>query len=272
VSPRAVKTAIQADLEVPLAGRARGVPINFTGIFDRRAAEMARRTSVCESSFCHWRTQYIPTQGLPTSPVEATLAGMFVPRPCAHRGCGRPALSGSDSCVVHHVDPVAHVKEILRVAHTSARMQDLDLAGITLEDEDLSGIDISGCRLTAANFARVRFSRTKIYLSFLDRTAMLECDFSGVNIVNSVLAGSRIENCPFTDSEIIQGNFLGISGVSVTFDHSDLYGCRFIGSWMKNVSMRDCNVTRAYFDSSHRTVIDFHLSNTNEAVFLELAP
>jgi len=167
---------------------------------------------------------------------------------------------------------VAYVKEILGIARAAALMKDLDLVGIAVEDEDLSGIEISGCRLTAATLTRVRFSHAAIHLSFLDRATLRVCDFSRVNIVNSVLAGSQIEKCIFTDSEIIQGNFLGISGVSVTFDHSDLYGCRFIGSWMEKVSMRDCNLTRAHFDSTHRAVIDFHLSNTNEAVFLEPAP
>jgi len=95
---------------------------------------------------------------------------------------------------------MAYIKEILGTARAIAMMKDLDLAGVTLEDEDLSGIEISGCRLTAASLTRVRFSHAAIHLSFLDRATLRECDFSCVNIVNSVLAGSQIENCTFTDA------------------------------------------------------------------------
>ena len=216
------------------------------------------------------KSQYIPTLGLLTRAYHCTFRGMYVPRPCSHKGCGRPALAESDACVVHHPDTRTHVKGILRAARAARGLRDLDLTGITLEDEDLGDMEISGCRLTAASLTHVRLSRAAIHLSFLDRTTLRECDFSGANIVNSVLAGSRIENCPFTGSEIIQANFLGISGISVSFDHSDLYGSRFIGSWLEKVSMRDCNLTRVHFDSAHRGVIDFHLSNTAEATFIEI--
>ncbi len=197
---------------------------------------------------------------------------MYVPRPCAQKGCGRPALAESNRCVVHHPDALAHVKDLLRAARSVAGLRDLDLTGATLENEDLGGMEISGCRLTAASFTRVRFCAAVIQLSFLDRANLRDCDFSGVNIQNSVFAGSTIERCRFADSEIIQANFLGISGTDISFDHSDLYGSRFIGSWLEKVSMRDCNLTRAHFDSAHRGVVDFHLSNINEAVFIEVEP
>jgi uncharacterized protein YjbI with pentapeptide repeats len=197
---------------------------------------------------------------------------MYAPRPCEQKGCGRPALAESTRCVVHHPDAVAHVKEILRAARSAASLRDLDLTGAIFEDEDLGGMEISGCRLTAASFTRVRFCGAFIQLSFLDRATLRDCDFSGVGVQNAVFAGSTIEGCRFTDSEIILGNFLGISGTDIAFDHSDLYGSRFIGSWLEKVSMRDCNLTRAHFDSAHRAIVDFHLSNTNEAVFIEVEP
>jgi len=197
---------------------------------------------------------------------------MFVPRPCAQKGCGRPALAESTLCVVHHPDAASHVREIFRAARSGAGLRDLDLTGISLQEEDLGDMEISGCRLTAASFTRVRLSGAIIHLSFLDRATIRDCDFSGSNIQNAVFAGSTIDGCAFSDAEIIQGNFLGISGNDITFDHSDLYGSRFIGSWLEKVSMRDCNLTRAHFDSAHLAVVDFRLSNTNEAVFLEVEP
>jgi len=175
-------------------------------------------------------------------------------------------------CVVHHPDAASHVKEILRVGRSASGLRDLDLAGITLQDEDLRGIEISGCRLTAASLTRVRLSEAAIQLSFLDRATLKECDLSGTNLLNAVFAGSHMESCQLTDSEIIQCNFLGISGIAVAFDHSDLYGSRFVGAWLDNVSMRDCNLTRVHFDTAHRATVDFRMSNTNEAIFIEVAP
>ena len=67
---------------------------------------------------------------------------MYVPRPCTHKGCGRPALAESNACVVHHSDARAHVREILGAARGAHGLRDLDLTGITLEDEDLDGMEI----------------------------------------------------------------------------------------------------------------------------------
>jgi uncharacterized protein YjbI with pentapeptide repeats len=137
---------------------------------------------------------------------------------------------------------------------------------------DLGAAEISGCRFTAATFLRVRFRGARIQLSFLDRATFTECDFSGADIQNSVLAGSTVTGCSFVDCEIVQVNFLGIRCVRTGFDHSDLYGSRFVGSLMEGVSMKDCNLTRTTFDAGHRTEVDFHSSNTNEATFLETVP
>ena len=200
------------------------------------------------------------------------LQGMFVPRSCAHHGCGRPALSGSDFCIVHHPDPQGHVRALLRSLGSPASLRDLDLPGTIISDADLSAAEISGCRFTAATFLRVKFGGAHMQLSFLDRATFTDCDFSGANMQNSVLAGSTVTRCNFVDCELVQVNFLGIRCVRTSFDHSDLYASRFVGSLMEGVSMKDCNLTRTTFDESHRTVVDFRTSNTNEAMFLEPVP
>lgn len=195
---------------------------------------------------------------------------MFAPRPCIKKGCNRPALSGSSGCIVHTADAAAHVAGILGPDGGGRVLRDLDLAGIRLEDSNLAGAEITGCRLTAATFVRVTFASARIHLSFLDRATFEDCDFSGAVMQNSVFAGSRLVGCGFQDSEIIQVNFLGIQGTRIRFDHSNLYGSRFIGAVLESVSMRDCNLTRTFFDPVHRDGVDFRSSNTAEAVFQEL--
>ncbi len=197
---------------------------------------------------------------------------MFVPRQCAESRCGRPALSGADRCAVHHPDAAAHVRGLLVPVDGRIILADLDLAGIGLADLDLSGCQLTGCRLTASTLQRVKLSGASIQLCFLDRATILDCDFSGATILNTVFAGSKMEGCKLSDCEVIQVNFLGIRGVRTLFDHSNLYGSRFVGSWLENVSMRDCNLKRASFDLAHRQVVDFRSSNVDEASFLELAP
>jgi uncharacterized protein YjbI with pentapeptide repeats len=194
---------------------------------------------------------------------------VFAPRPCAENGCNRPALSGSAGCIVHTPTAARHVASLLQRKGGELILRDLDLPGIRMEDADLSRADISGCRLTAATFVRVKLSLARIYLSFLDRATFEDCDFSGAALQNSVFAGSRLLGCSFQDCEIVQVNFLGIQGERVRFDHSNLYGSRFIGAILEEVSIRDCNLTRTYFDFPHKSAVDFHSSNTNEAVFQE---
>ena len=226
-------------------------------IGDARQACAGSRGAECREA-CSLRAGRVP------------LKGMFVPRSCAHKGCGRPALSASDFCIVHHPDPEGHVRGLLRSLGSPASLDDLDLPGVIVSDVDLSAAEISGCRFTAATFLRVRFSGAQVHLSFLDRATFTDCDFSGANIKNSVLAGSTVTGCSFTDCEIVQVNFLGIRCERSIFDHSDLYGSRFVGSLMEGVSMKDCNLTRTTFDAGHRTAVDFRSSNINEATFLEL--
>jgi uncharacterized protein YjbI with pentapeptide repeats len=194
---------------------------------------------------------------------------VFAPRACSENGCNRPALSGSAGCIVHTQNAARHVAGLLERKGGELILRDLDLPGVRIEDADLSRADISGCRLTAATFVRVKLSAARLSLSFLDRATFEDCDFSGAALQNSVFAGSRLTRCSFQDCEIIQVNFLGIKGDCVQFDHSNLYGSRFIGALLEMVSMRDCNLTRTYFDLPHKAAIDFHSSNTNEAVFQE---
>lgn len=200
---------------------------------------------------------------------RVVLRSMFAPQPCTKKGCRRPALAGSSGCVVHTERLEQHVAALLQRRNGEINLRDLDLAGVRIEDADLSGADISGCRLTAATFVRVNLTSARIHLSFLDRATFEDCDFSKTFMQNSVFAGSRLLGCSFQDSEIVQVNFLGIHGERIRFDHSNLYGSRFIGSVLASVSMRDCNLTRTFFDQPHRDAIDFHSSNTNEAVFQE---
>jgi uncharacterized protein YjbI with pentapeptide repeats len=196
---------------------------------------------------------------------------MFDPRPCAEAGCNRPALSGSPGCIVHTPAAAEHVARMLRPKDGAVTLRDLDLPGVHIEDVDLSRAEIAGCRLTAATFVRVKLCSSQVHLSFLDRATFEDCDFSESVLQNSVFAGSRLLRCTFQDCEIVQVNFLGIQGEGLQFDHSNLYGSRFIGAVLDSVSMRDCNLTRTFFDAPHRTAVDFRSSNTNEAVFQELS-
>lgn len=210
--------------------------------------------------------------GLRGARAVPILSGMYVARACSEKGCGRPALSGTDACVVHCADAASHVAAILREARKTSSLRDMDLVGITVVDADLSGVEISGCRLTAASLTRVVFTRSSIQLTFFDRASIRECSFSGSTIINSVFGGSLLEECSFEDCELVQGNFLGIRGIGVRFDHSNLYGSRFVGAWLERVSMKDCNVTRVHFDAAHRAAVELRSSNTAEAVFLEEEP
>jgi hypothetical protein len=209
----------------------------------------------------------IPGRGRLSAPAPAvTMEAMYTPRACSQKGCGRPALSGAPSCIVHLPDAAAHVASLFTPGEGLA-LRDLDLPGILVEDADLARAEISGCRFTAATFRRVSFRGAQVSLSFLDRATFDHCDFSGASLLNVVMAGSQLVECSFVDSEVVQVNFLGISAARTVFDHSNLYGSRFIGSLLDGVSMKDCNCTRTFFDEAHKGVVDFRSSNVNEAFF-----
>ena len=133
-----------------------------------------------------------------------------------------------------------------------------------------SRAEIAGCRLTAATFTRVKLSAAFIQLSFLDR-ATFGSAISPRKHHQLRLRGFPRGNCPFEDCEIIQVNFLGIRGDAVSFDHSNLYGSRFIGSCWKGEHAGLQPHARVLRFSSQRSG-DFHMSNTSEAPFIEEEP
>jgi uncharacterized protein YjbI with pentapeptide repeats len=96
-------------------------------------------------------------------------------------------------------------------------------------------------------------------------------DFTGSTIQNSIFAAALIEEASFSESDLLQCNFMGARLRKTLFDHSNLYGSRFIGASFDEVGMRDCNMKRVCF-SRGATGVDFRASNTNEALFVEERP
>ena len=129
-------------------------------------------------------------------------------------------------------------------------------------------MQIERCDLSGAVLERVRLSCSIFQLVFLDGAVLTDCNFSGAKIRSALFADSRIEGCTFTDCDLVLCNLMGVRCGGTVFDHSNLYGSRFIGARFEKVSMRDCNLTRTFFTRGQEADIDFRSSNTNEAIFV----
>ncbi len=190
-------------------------------------------------------------------------------RPCSVPHCAGTALTGLSVCSVHCDDVVSYARRIAEILHGEKRLVDYDISGITLADLDASGVQVSGCNLAGLRLRSVLLRKSSFQLVFCDSAEILACDFSGSTLLNSVFAGSLIEECLFAESDLLQCNFMGIRCRATTFNHSNLYASRFLGGSFEGVGMKDCNLTRVRFDGTVRGV-DFRSSNTNEATFVEV--
>ncbi len=194
---------------------------------------------------------------------------MLRQRPCSAPGCTRTALTELGSCALHCADLPGYTHHIRSLIAGGTPLLGYDISGIDLSGLEAPGARMVGCNVSGVLLENARMPGADFQLVFMDRAELRGADFSGCSIQNSVFAAALIEESTFMESDILLCNFMGAKLRGTRFDHSNLYGSRFIGAAFDAVGMKDCNMTRAYFTRGAAGV-DFRASNTNEAVFVEV--
>ncbi len=187
--------------------------------------------------------------------------------PCAEPGCGRTALSFRDRCYTHLPDPQAYLAELLAWIGAHRELRDLNLPGVPLSDMELSDRVIGHCNLSGARLSGITLVRTRVQLLFLDFAEIRALRLQECNVQCAVFAGSRMEHCSFTDSELLRCNFLGVQGTDLRFNGCDLYTSRFISARLEHSSFRDCNLKRVRFENAQLVETEFPFSNEEDALF-----
>jgi uncharacterized protein YjbI with pentapeptide repeats len=191
---------------------------------------------------------------------------MFVITPCA-AGCGRPAISGSNTCAIHAANPALEVERIGDYITRREQVKNISACGLHFEGMDFSKRKFYGCNFSGASFTMCLFTQTLMRMVFFDFTVFNHCDFSGSNLEFLSFGGSTLRNCTFEGSELVRINYGGSVISDSTFNNSNLYNSRFIDADITDSDFEDCNLKRAYFFKTRQERVNFKFSNTAEAIF-----
>lgn len=80
-----------------------------------------------------------------------------------------------------------------------------------------------------------------------------------------LFAISEFKNVQFKNTTLVQSNFNGAQIQDCDFSDSDLMHSRFIGSSIRATLLVDCNLKGTYFLHSEQTDVDFKYSNVEDA-------
>ena len=112
----------------------------------------------------------------------------------------------------------------------------------SLEDVNLSGLDLSGANLSNTSFHRANFSGVNLKGSSLRNFRCNNCDFSGANLQRSDLYKAKFES-----TNLSGANLRGIRTYQTAFSYANLTGADFRGADLRSAFFSFANLTDADF-------------------------
>jgi uncharacterized protein YjbI with pentapeptide repeats len=198
--------------------------------------------------------------GLDRQGISAYNENMFAIVPCA-AGCGRPAISGSNTCAIHAADPALEVERIGNYITRREQIKNLSACGLRFEGMDFSNRKFYGCNFVKASFSMCLFTKAVMRMVFFDSAVFNHCDFSGSNLNFLSFGGAALRNCTFENSNLVQINFGGSLIFDSTFSGSALVGSRFVNATITNSDFEDCKLDRVVLYKSRQEQVNFRISN-----------
>jgi hypothetical protein len=275
-SAGAVETAVPAGTDIPAAGSAlKGTAHGFGRAYGRAA--IPAHTAILPGirrcgNIAHRLALILTLAGIYARPLIYLFprldynGTMFVVTPCA-AGCGRPAVSGSNTCAIHAADARGEAERIGDYITGHDVIKDLSACGLRFEGMDFSRRAFFGCNFSGASFSMCLFTKCRMRILFFDFCTFKNCDFSGSDLEFLSFAGSSISDCTFEGSNLIHINYSGSVITETTFDNSDLYNSRFIKADIAHSDFENCNLKRNYFIKTRQEAVSFKASNAADMIF-----
>lgn len=185
---------------------------------------------------------------------------------CSEPGCRALAFAGMGYCIQHVRDKSQAFERAAGLLTQGSTVKDLNLAGMIVEELDLSKRRFVGCSFIGASLKRVLFTNAKLILCFFDASILDSCYFSTVGAQFCSFGGAGILNSSFEGSELLHCNFDGAAMRESTFSGSNLYDSRFIRCDLERTDFVDCDLKRVYMIPARQSEVSFKGSNTMEAI------
>ena len=152
---------------------------------------------------------------------------MFSLNKCLVHTCNNLALStfdengniinGKNYCLSHIPNPSKIQNEIYNYIKTHDKIVGLNTVGMTFTDIDLTDKKFYGCGFTYCTFTNLQSLNFRSRMSIFDFAVFNGCNLIKSNIQFSSFAGCEFSHTLFTNSDLVQNNFNGITSFQSSF-------------------------------------------------------
>ena len=151
----------------------------------------------------------------------------------------------------------------------------LDLRGLRLLHEDLSGLDLSGYDLSYANLNQARLtgavlSYSNLRRASLDQAILDECEFIGSDMNHTSLNECSAERCGFGGADLSHASLISANLKDASFSHSILAHADLRASNLKGARLTEADLRYTVFTRAKLANSDLKQSNVKFTNF-ELA-
>jgi uncharacterized protein YjbI with pentapeptide repeats len=159
--------------------------------------------------------------------------------------------------------------------HGAERPVALDLRGITLYHEDLSGLDLSGYNLSYATLNRsdltgANLCYAKFYKASLEQSILNECEFIGADLNHASLNECRAKRCGFGGADLSYASMINADLNDATLSKSVLRHTDLRASDLTKARLSEADLSGAIFMRAKLVESDLKHSNVHGTNF-ELA-
>lgn len=151
----------------------------------------------------------------------------------------------------------------------------LDLRGIHLAHEDLSGLDLSGydlsfSNLNLANLKNANLSYADLTHASLEKAVLDECEFIGSDLSQASLNECSAKNCGFGGADLTHASMINADLEEAVLSSSSLKTADLRASNLKQARLSEADLSEAIFTRACLAGSDLKHSNVDQTNF-ELA-
>jgi uncharacterized protein YjbI with pentapeptide repeats len=159
--------------------------------------------------------------------------------------------------------------------YNSKRPLRLDLRGIPLLNQDLSGLDLSGYDLSHANLSRSDLTGTALsyatfYQASLEQVTLDECEFIGSDLTHASLNECSAKRCGFGGADLSFASMINADLSDATLSRSKLVNSDLRAANLTGARLSEADLSWAIFTRATLFESDLKKSNVNGTNF-ELA-
>ncbi len=139
--------------------------------------------------------------------------------------------------------------------------------GASLEDADLSGLDLQEVDFSGARLARAALNEADLSRACFDGATLDDADLSGCTVEGATFRSASIDHTAFDEVTLEGGDFSSAHGVGASFADCALPGCSFDGASLPKADFGGATLTGATFRRAAMAAARFGEAKAERADF-----